>query len=241
VYHGKRTLALIPARGGSKGLPRKNVLEVGGKPLIAWTIEAGLASGYVDAVVVTTDDPEIAEVARAYGAEVPFLRPAELANDSASSIDVVIHAADALQAAGERYDALVLLEPTSPLREASDIDACIELLYSREDAEAVVTVAPLECTHPDFVAIIDTNGFIRSRGGGAEFRHTRRQDLEPLYYFEGTVYASRIDAIRTRRGFYHEKTLAHVVPRWKALEIDDVYDLVCAGALLDFVSKERTQ
>ena len=103
MFDSKRTLALIPARGGSKGLPHKNVLEVGGKPLIAWSIEAALASAHIDAVVVTTDDEQIAEVARAYGAEVPFLRPAELALDTSPSIDAVLHALDALAADGREF------------------------------------------------------------------------------------------------------------------------------------------
>ena len=239
MFGDRRVLALIPARGGSKGLPRKNILELSGKPLIAWTIEDALASAYVDSVVVSTDDEGIAQVARDHGAPVPFMRPDELASDSASSIDVVIHALDMLEQMGEHYDALVLLEPTSPLRDAGDVDACIELLLTRDDAEAVVTVGPLESMHPDFVVAIDAQGFIRSRDEGSTFQHARRQDLGPAYFFDGTVYASLTDAIRVRRGFYHDKTLAHVVPRWKTLEIDDVYDLVCAGALLDFVAAEE--
>jgi CMP-N,N'-diacetyllegionaminic acid synthase len=114
MLHGRRILALIPARGGSRGLPRKNVLEVGGRPLISWSIEAALASAYVDAVVVTTDDAEIANVARACGAEVPFLRPPELALDTSPSIDAVLHALDALAALGREFEYLMLLEPTSP-------------------------------------------------------------------------------------------------------------------------------
>lgn len=123
MYEGMTFLALIPARGGSKGIPRKNVRPLSGKPLISYTIEAALNSVVIDDVVVTTDDEEIAEVARSYGAEIPFMRPAELAADESKTIDCVVHARDTLRAMDREYDAIVLLQPTSPLRVAEDIDA----------------------------------------------------------------------------------------------------------------------
>jgi len=122
MYKGKKILALIPARGGSKGLPGKNIKPLLGKPLIAWTIEQAKASKYVDRVVVSTDDDEIAEVAIRYGAEVPFLRPKELARDDSPTIDAILHALDFFSDKGERFDLLALLEPTSPLRDSEDID-----------------------------------------------------------------------------------------------------------------------
>ena len=133
------TLALIPARGGSKGLPRKNVLPAGGKPLIAWTIEAALASACVDRVVLSSDDDEIMAVAEAYGCEVLFRRPPELSGDSASSLAVVSHALAQLPA----FDHVMLLQPTSPMRLASDIDAAFELMCS-QGAQACVSVCPVE-------------------------------------------------------------------------------------------------
>ncbi|CEO88250.1 acylneuraminate cytidylyltransferase family protein [Syntrophaceticus schinkii] len=126
MYKGKKILGLIPARGGSKGLPGKNIKPLCGKPLIAWAIEQGLASKYLDKVIVSTDDEEIAKVSRSFGAEVPFMRPGELATDAAKTIDVVVHALEFLkQRGGLEFDYLALLEPTSPLRKNGDIDKSI--------------------------------------------------------------------------------------------------------------------
>lgn len=233
MYKGKKILALIPARGGSKGLPRKNIRPLLGKPLIAWSIEHGLSSKYLDSVVVSTDDEEIASIAKKHGAQAPFLRPKELATDEATSIDVIAHAVDSLRVAGDAFDYLVLLEPTSPLREAPDIDACIERLVDAAAALAIVSVAKLEGAHPEFNVLIDkTTGYIRKVNGGADFRILRRQELPDAYFLEGTIYMSDIGALLSRRTFYHEMTLAYVVPRWKSVEIDELTDFICAEALL---------
>jgi len=138
MYKDKKILALIPARGGSKGLPRKNIKPLLGKPLIAWTIEQSLASKYLDKVVVSTEDKEIAEISKKYGAEVPFIRPKELAKDDTPSIDVVLHAIDFLEKK-ELFNIIVLLQPTSPLRTISDIDNSIEFLFSK-NAQAIISV-----------------------------------------------------------------------------------------------------
>lgn len=235
MYRGRTTLALIPARGGSKGLPRKNLYPFAGKPLIAWSVEQALAAGAVDRVVVSTDDEEIARVALALGADVPFMRPSELASDTASSADVVLHALDWIGSnEGQGYDAIVLIEPTSPLRESKDIDECIRLLYSSDAAEAVVSVAPLESMHPSFAVALGEDGLIRSIDGDTSFSHLRRQDLSPMYFFDGTVYASTVAAFRERRAFYHDRTVGMVVERWKSLEIDDVYDAVAGDAIMRY-------
>ena len=124
----QRLLAIIPARGGSKRLPRKNILDLSGKPLIAWTIEAALNSKYIDRIVVSTDDQEIANISIKHGAEVPFLRPKSLATDDASSIDTVINVLGEIEIIDQHYEYIVLLQPTSPLRTEIDIDKAIELL-----------------------------------------------------------------------------------------------------------------
>ena len=232
VHHGRRILALIPARGGSKGLPRKNVLEVGGKPLIAWTIEAGLASAYVDAVVVTTDDREIADIARAYGAEVPFLRPAELASDTSPSIDAVLHALDTLAAAGRDFDYLVLLEPTSPLRARGDIDRAVELLVANETyADAIVSVGEVHMEHPSIVKrIVDGRlvSYIPECAGA-----TRRQDLDRAYFPYGVVYLSKVSSLRETKSFYPDRTMPMLIERWQNYEVDDMYDLLVVDAVLN--------
>jgi CMP-N-acetylneuraminic acid synthetase len=231
-----KTLALITARGGSKGLPKKNILPIAGKPLIAWTIEQATMSKHVDRVVVSTDNAEIAEVARKCGADVPFMRPAELATDEAKTIDVVLHALAKLEEDGDRYDALALLEPTFPTRDARDIDRCIEILGGNPEALAIVTVAKLTSTHPEFNVVIDERGFIK-RWDGGNFGASRRQDLSDLYYFGGGIYVSRVQALKERRTFYHDLTLAYVVPEYRAIEVDDIYTLVACEAIILYIKR----
>jgi CMP-N,N'-diacetyllegionaminic acid synthase len=230
MLDNQHILAIVAARGGSKGLPGKNIRPLLGKPLIAWSIEAGLSTPSIDELVVSTDDEEIAQAARAAGARVPFMRPTELAGDTASSIDVVLHAIDWLAAAGEHYDVVVLLEPTSPLRESADIEAALELMAGQH-AGAVVSVCCAESVHPAFMYRRDADGrlqpFLERQPTGL-----RRQEIEPLYFLEGTVYASRIDVLRARRSFYHEDTVGYEVPHWKSLEIDELDDFLMVEALL---------
>lgn len=226
---GLRVLGLIPARGGSKGLPGKNIRDLCGKPLIAWTIDAARAASCLDAIVVSTDDPGIAAIAARHGAEVPFLRPAELSGDTASSIDMVIHAVDTLAAAGRVFDLVVLLEPTSPLREASDIDNGVSRMLAL-GASAVVSVCRAESAHPAFMYRQRPDArlmpFMERQPTGV-----RRQEIEPLFFLEGSLYASRIDVLRERRSFYHEDTVAYEVPKWKSIEIDDLDDFLMVEAL----------
>lgn len=224
---------MVPARGGSKGLPAKNVRPVAGKPLLSWSVHAGLACPFIDKLAVSTDSAEIAEVARKAGAEVPFLRPAALASDTASSIDVLLHCIDFYQEQGETFDILVLLEPTSPLREVSDVNRALELLISIDDAESVVSVCRSEGGHPAFLYTLNANHGL-SPFSDQSGQHIRRQDLSPVFFPEGTMYATRIRSLRERRTFYHERTYAFEVPRWKALEVDEMCDLVCAEALLKY-------
>ena len=226
-----KILAVVPARGGSKGLPGKNTMPVAGKPLIAWSIEQARASRLIDDVVVSTDREEIAQVARSHGAKVPFLRPAELATDTASSIDVVMHMLDRLAAGGERFDIVVLIEPTSPLRETSDIDGALERLVATPGAESIVGVAGVEAVHPAFL-FREHDGFLNSYTGMSA-SGVRRQDLETLLFIEGSVYAAYTESLRARGSFYHDRTIGWRVPRYKALEIDEMPDLIACEALLN--------
>ena len=239
MYKNKKIMALIPARGGSKGLPRKNIMALSGKPLIAWTIDQIKDSKYIDRFIVSTDDEEIAEISKRYKAEVPFKRPAKLATDGSSSVDTVLHALDWLREKGQRFDYIALLEPTSPLREAVDIDRAIELLIDHKDAKSIVSVSKLEATHPEFNVVIDKDsGFISKAFGGSEFSGFRRQDINDIYFFDGTIYIAEAEAFLERKTFFHDLTLAYIVPRWKSLEIDELPDLICAEALLEARSKK---
>lgn len=233
MIHDKRVLALVPARRGSKGLPLKNIRPLQGKPLLAWPIEAARASRYVDRVMISTEDSEFAELAMAAGADAPFLRPAELAGDSAPSIAFILHALDALEAAGDRYDYLVLLEPTSPLTEAEDIDAALEtLLAKRAIADAMVGVSALVSNHPAFAVRLDPQGLMHPYAGADFNQLPRRQDTEPLYSLDGSLYLSTVAALRRERGFCHQRTLPYVTPRWKSFEVDDLVDFICIEAIL---------
>jgi CMP-N,N'-diacetyllegionaminic acid synthase len=225
MFNNKKILGLIVARGGSKGLPRKNILPLNGQPLIGWSIKQALASKYLDKVIVSTDDDEIADISKQYGAAVPFRRPAQLATDGAKTLDVIIHALNFLEDQGQSYDYLVLLEPTSPLRESEDIDKCLEILENNRTARAIVSVAKLESGHPDFNVTIDQGtGLIRKIDGTTNFKVIRRQDLKDVFFFDGTIYVSDVQTLLEKETFYHELTLAYIVPKWKSFEIDDIYD-----------------
>ena len=228
---GNRIVAVITARGGSKGLPGKNLRPMLGKPLVGWTIEQALAcGGAFDAIIVTTDDPAIAAAAQRFGAEVPFLRPPHLATDEASSIDVVLHALNSLSGAGRPFDIVVLLEPTSPLREPSDIVGGLELLVGAPDIDSVVSVARAESLHPAFLYRIEA-GLLRPHTG-QQPTGLRRQDLAPLYFLDGSLYVSRVPALRERRSFYHARTAPWPVARYKSHEVDELSDFIAVEALL---------
>jgi CMP-N,N'-diacetyllegionaminic acid synthase len=231
-------LAVIPARGGSKGVPRKNVTMVGGKPLIAWTVEAAREARRVGRVVVSTDDAQIADVARGYGAEVPVLRPAALARDDTPGVEPALHIVEWLDA-NERYrpDAIVLLQPTSPLRTANDIDAAVVLMETRR-AAAVVGVTPATM-HPAWMKRIDEDGVLADVPGLTQAERLR-QHLDPLYVINGAIYLCARDVLVTRRSFYAERTIAYVMPAERSLDIDSPWDLRVADLELAARQRERS-
>lgn len=238
MYKNKRILGLITARGGSKGLPGKNIKPLCGKPLIGWTVQSALASRCLDSVCVSTDDEAIARVARRYGASVPFLRPAKLASDTASSLDVILHAVSFYEKAGETFDYLLLLEPTSPLRLPGDIDAAIKRLVDRAPAaESLVSVGRIEQLHPFAMKSIDQRGYMRPFIR-TPLASARRQALPPVYYPFGLIYLSSIDSLRRRRTFYHTRTIPYVIDRSQQCEIDDALDFKIAGYLLRSMVRE---
>lgn len=232
MISGKRVLALVPARSGSKGLPHKNIRPLLGKPLLAWPIEAALASSCVDRVVLSTDSQAYADIGIAHGADVPFLRPAELASDLAPSIDFILHAIDTLEATGDVYDLLVLLEPTSPMTEASDIDGALEALIAQPALSAAVGVSAMETQHPAFAVLRDDSGRIAPLQGGGFGNLPRRQDLEPVFALDGSFYISTISALKEKRSFCHDATMGVPTDRFKALEVDDLIDFLSIEAIM---------
>ena len=222
MYKGKNILAIIPARGGSKGLPGKNIRILCGKPLIAWSIEHARKSKYIDDIFVSTDSHEIASVAEEYGVKVPELRPDYLASDSAPSSEFIIYTLEKLLKEGKRYDYFILLEPTSPLRDVDDVDRSIEMLIDNPASESIVGVAMSGTIHPAFMVLVGEDGYLKPL---EDIKHdVRRQDLPDVFFFEGSVYVSRVDAYFQKKTFYHDKTLPYIVPEWKSHEVDNLVD-----------------
>lgn len=220
--------AMIPARGGSKGVLRKNLADFAGKPLIAHTIEAALGSRTVDRVMVSTEDDEIAEVARCYGAEVPFRRPAELATDAASGDLVSRHWLEWLGREGLSPWAVVHLQPTSPLREAEDIDAAIELLQ-RVEYDCVASVCEV-CEHPAYMYRLVGDRAEPYLDHGTPPSH--RQHTERLYRLNGAIFATRYEAAMAVGKFHVKPFAAYVMPAERSIDIDTPLDLALAEAVL---------
>lgn len=239
MINDKKVLALIPARGGSKGIRRKNLIELCGRPLVGWPIGAALGSKYIDTVAVSTEDYEIAAKSRELGAEVPFVRPIELASDTATSASVILHALDFFKASGKEFDYLVLLEPTSPLTESWDVDAALEKLdLAGKLADSIIGVSKLINAHPAFSVSINSRGLVSPYL--SDFSSAgRRQDIKELYFLDGSLYISDTAAFIAKKTFYHERTLAHVMPKWKSFEIDDMVDLVCVEGIMKGIDRIR--
>lgn len=231
MINGKSVLALIPARGGSKGLPHKNIRPMCGKPLIAWSIEKAKLSKYLDMVLVTTDSQEIADIAKQYGAYAPFLRPPELATDQSSTYDAVRHALGYLKITeGKTFDYIVLLEPTSPLREDNDVDQMLErLIEASSDFDSIVSIGEID-EHPSIVR--------RLRGGRLEpfcsglEQTTRRQDNEPAYFPYGVAYIAKTDVYLAEKTFYSQRCTYFLIKRYQNYEIDDIYGFLCAESVM---------
>jgi len=223
---------IITARGGSKGIPRKNLASCGGCPLIAWTIVAARKARLAARVLVSTDDPEIAAAAQAAGADVPFLRPAELAGDHSSHVDVMKHAVSWLETQGTVYEYVALVQPTCPLILPEDVDGALELaLRTRNDS--VITVTPAE-HHPYYSHRLRPDGTLEYFWTEGRNYH-RRQDLPSAYDEAGAIYVLKRNLLFDRNVLEAEHPLAYVLPRERALDIDAPWDL----HLADLILRER--
>ncbi len=225
MHKNKTFLAIIPARGGSKRLPRKNALELAGKPLIAWTIGAGLKSRYIDKVIVTSDNEEILNISQKFGANT-IKRPSELANDTATTFDAIRHTIDNI----EKYDYIVLLQPTSPLRNEKHIDEAIELL-KHKCADAVVSVCEMQHSplwSNTLNMDLSMSGFLKD-----EALNKRSQDLQIYYRLNGALYICKTDRLLKEESFFIKDNIyAYRMDRESSVDIDTKLDFQIAQTIL---------
>jgi CMP-N,N'-diacetyllegionaminic acid synthase len=227
MIEGLSVLALVPARGGSKGVPGKNILPIGGKPLIAWTIDAARGSRYIDRLVLSSDDDAIIDAARRHGCEVPFVRDAALATDSTTSIDVVLDALVRLPG----HDIVVLLQPTSPLRITDDIDAALERLVA-SGAPSCVTLRPAE-EHPYWTFRLNEGAQLARFAEPPAGIPLRRQDLPPAWCLNGAVYAAHTKWFLRERSFLSAATVGHPMPAGRSLDIDTQADVARLRSMIE--------
>jgi CMP-N,N'-diacetyllegionaminic acid synthase len=226
-----RVLGLVPARGGSRGVPRKNIRLLGGKPLLWYTAQAARQAQRLTRIVLSTDDEEIAEIGRRAGLEVPFLRPQDLAQDDTPMLPVVRHALEFVEAGGEPYDAVCLLQPTNPLREPQDIDGCIQLLWETR-ADAVITTLPVPYEYnPHWVYFTEPDGRLRLSTGEAA-PVPARQGLPPAVHREGSVYVSRRANIVEHGTLYGSHLVGYPIHPSRSINIDGPDDWALAERLV---------
>ncbi len=225
-----KVLAIIPARGGSKGVPRKNIRLLDGKPLIAHTIEVARQCPSITRCILSTDAPEIAQIAQSHGIDVPFMRPDHLATDHAATIDVVLHAVERMEKVEEMtFDVILLLQPTTPLRIVADVEQSLQLLQ-QSGADSVVSFYPVERGHPYYMYTLDT-------GEPHPLMQipdhiTRRQEFPSVYVRNGAIYATKRDVLVQTHSFYGAKTQAYIMPYERSINIDSEIDLLLAEQII---------
>lgn len=226
MYESMKIIAIIPARGGSKGIPHKNITNLCGKPLIGYTIEAAKQSTYIDDVIVSTDDLEIKKVSEQYGASVPFIRDSDIASDEAKTISVVVDALQRLLESGQEYDVVILLQPTSPLRTAEEIDVAIEVFFQHQ-MEGVVSVNVADIS-PFLLRTIHGHRLHRIID---ESSTIRRQDMPTYYEVNGAIYINRVEEVTEGLSF-NDNPIPYIMNRDHSVDIDTWDDLIVAEKIL---------
>lgn len=226
MFNGKTILAIIPARGGSKGVPYKNIRELAGKPLIAWTIEEAKKSQYIDRLILSSEDDQIIKIAKEWECEAPFVRPVELALDDTPGIAPVIHAVIKLN---EKYDYVVLLQPTSPLRTVEEIDGCIKKCI-KAGKNSCVSVCEVRQT-PYWMYKIDKNERLQKVLTTKE-EYKRRQDIPIVYIINGAVYVAKTDLVLCNKSLMDDDTIAYIMSKEKSIDIDEENDLLMVEIIL---------
>ncbi len=226
MHKDKTFLAIIPARGGSKRLPKKNLLNLCGRPLIAWSIEAGIESRYIDRIIVSSDSNKILEIARRYDGVLALKRPEELATDTAKTIDAIKHA---IEHTSQQFDFTILLQPTSPLRTGRHIDAAIEFLDEKK-ADSVISVCEME--HPPqwsntLPQDLSMKNFLKE-----EIKHKRSQDLPKYYRLNGAIYICRTQRLLEENSFFiRDNIFAFIMDKESSIDIDDEFDFKLAECI----------
>ena len=224
-----KVLGIIPARGGSKGIKNKNIAQLGGKPLIVYSIEAAQTSRCLTRCIVSTDSEEIADICRASGADVPYLRPAELAQDDTPTLPVIRHAL--MKLVGD-FNAVMILQPTSPFRNSDDIDTAIEMLVAHPEADSVISVVKVGDNHPARMKRIQ-DGWLVDPSFAEQVEGQRRQDLPELYLRNGAIYLTRTEVITEQNSLKGHRSLAYIMPELRSINIDSEIDLLLARAVAD--------
>ncbi len=234
----KKILGIITARGGSRGIPGKNIKILGKKPLIAYTIETALLSSLMDDVIVSTEDKNIADIARSFGAEVPFYRPLELATDTAGHLEVVAHALDFMEGVkGKKYDYVVILQPTSPFRKVEDIDETIKKVIKHK-ADSAFSMYEIEPSyHPIKIKKMEGDKVLPC--AFEEQIGLRRQDLPVAYKRSGAVYVTRRDLVVEEKKLFGDNLVGHVVPRDRSIDIDTEIDWLVAEHMYQKLKNEN--
>jgi CMP-N,N'-diacetyllegionaminic acid synthase len=227
MYNGKSILAIIPARGGSKGIPRKNIKDMAGKPLIAWSIEAGRRSKYIDRIIVSTEDKEIRDIALKYGADVPFLRPYELAQDDTPGVAPILYTVKKLMTDEKnKYEYIILLQPTSPLRNEKHIDEAIEtFLHNNNQNKFNSLISVTELEHPIYWnRLVEDDNKLRDYLKYDKSKKFRRQDFDKVYRLNGAIYLIERDALLKHMSFETDNTMAYIMDKKSAIDIDCLDD-----------------
>lgn len=240
MIYDKKIVAIIPARGGSKGVPLKNIKLLGGKPLITWTICEASKSNYIDKIIVTTDSLEIAEICENVGAEVPFIRPKKLALDDTPSSDVILHSLDWL-AKNEKieYDLFILLQPTSPFRKSEQIDNALDLFILNHTKDCLISVREVD-ENPYWMKIIDDKYFLKNFIKQNN-NHTRRQDLPKIYITNGAIYIMNISDFLLHGSFNTDKTMPFIMDQESSIDIDTEIDFKLAELIIKEKKKNGMQ
>jgi len=236
VAEPSEVLIVIPARGGSKRLPRKNILPLAGKPLICWTIEVAIASRLNAQILVTSDDDDILSIASQYDEVLTHKRPPELGTDSASTVDVVLESLVAEQKKGREYQVLILLQPTSPLRRVCDIRSSYNLFINSGSQDSVVSVCGVN--HPSaWVGTVDLNGSFM----GAQLESRRSQDYEKEFRLNGAVYVVNVNFLKEHHNLFTKNLVASIMHKDSSIDIDEAFDFFLCEKLLEFRSKDSLE